>query len=177
MSVEIILIDGEHHAHHLARGLLRLFVIFLEGIFQMAEIALHPQGRGYKLHRGNDLVRGNSLEHLNVLVNLLGWFAGCCWRRRLGAEKGWSEHDQQSDETPCRSYSREPHTAPHNCRFSFRQARSVALKLCPIQSQGDNLAPRNRVHKDGRKRGREMRCGCCSCRRYSPSQPEKPRLR
>src|ERR1700676_5767046 len=53
MSLKVVLIDGEHHLHHLARCLLWLLVVLFERAFHVAELALHAQGRRDELHSGN----------------------------------------------------------------------------------------------------------------------------
>src|SRR4029077_10046306 len=71
MTIKAIFINSEHHSHHLARGLLGFLVVVFKGAFQMTEIALHAQRGGDELHGWNELVRWNSFEYLDVLVNLL----------------------------------------------------------------------------------------------------------
>jgi hypothetical protein len=41
MTIEVIFVDSEHHAHHLARGLLGFLVVLFKSFFLMTEIALH----------------------------------------------------------------------------------------------------------------------------------------
>ena len=43
-SVEMILIDSEHHAHHAASGLFRFLGVVVEMIWDVAKRALHAQG-------------------------------------------------------------------------------------------------------------------------------------
>ena len=85
MSVEIVLVDGHHHRHHLARDQLWLLIILIKMILNVTETTLHSQRRGYELHGRNQLVRRNVLQYLNILESLpssyrcaLGsWRAGC----------------------------------------------------------------------------------------------------
>src|SRR5579862_2815472 len=98
MAVKIIRVNGEHHPHHFPRSLLGLFVVFLKRALYVAELALHAQRCRDELHGGNQLIGGNALEHLNILVLLLGRFrtsiSVCCayGRLRLGARDGESTH-------------------------------------------------------------------------------------
>ena len=83
MTIKVVFIDSEHHSHHLARRLLGFFVILFKRVFQMAEVALHSQRGRNELHRRNELVGGNSFQHLDVLVNLLGGLASPSSGRRF----------------------------------------------------------------------------------------------
>src|SRR5262249_338365 len=71
MAVEIRLVYGKHHLHHLSRNLLRLFVILLESALDVTEIALHTERSRNELHRWDELISRNTLQHLNVLELLL----------------------------------------------------------------------------------------------------------
>jgi len=42
LQVKLIRIEGEHHLDHATGGLLRLFVVLIEGIANVAELALDP---------------------------------------------------------------------------------------------------------------------------------------
>src|SRR5712691_10992180 len=53
MPLKVVLIDGEHHLHHLPRSLLGLLVVFLECALYVTEFALHAQRRRNELHPGN----------------------------------------------------------------------------------------------------------------------------
>src|SRR5579859_1397999 len=81
--VEIIFVDCEHHLHHLACGLFRFLIVFIKLILHMSEFAVHSQRRGDELHRGKQLLRRNSFEHLNILELLL-----CFLWRLAGSSKG-----------------------------------------------------------------------------------------
>ena len=81
MAFEVVFVDGKHHGHHFARGLLGLLVVFFEGALDVAELALHAQRCGDELHGGHQLVGRNILEDLNILV-LVGRLFG------LGAGRG-----------------------------------------------------------------------------------------
>ena len=74
MTIKVVFIDREHHAHHFARCLLGFFVILFKRIFQVTKIALHSQGCRDELHGRNQLVGRNAFEYLNVLVDLLCGF-------------------------------------------------------------------------------------------------------
>lgn len=74
MTIEIFLIDDNHHLHHLAGDWLGLLVVLVERAFHVAEIALHAERGSYKLHGGDELVGGNPFQDLDVLENLLGGF-------------------------------------------------------------------------------------------------------
>src|SRR6202790_2929291 len=52
-TLKLARINGEHHLDHSAGGLLRLFVVLIEGIANMAEVALDAQRCRYELHRRN----------------------------------------------------------------------------------------------------------------------------
>jgi uncharacterized membrane protein YidH (DUF202 family) len=85
MSLKIIFIDGKHHLHHLARGLLGLFIVFVESVMHVAELALHSQRSRNELHRRDYLLCRNAFEFLDVLELLFGFLrAGlqCCRRLR-----------------------------------------------------------------------------------------------
>jgi hypothetical protein len=94
MIVEVLLINRGHHLHHLARHLLGLFVILIEMIFNMAETALHSERSGDELHRGNELVSRDSLEHLNILESL---FSGLVCGSLAGNGRGLSLRQQHAD--------------------------------------------------------------------------------
>lgn len=86
MILKILLVDDDHHLHHLAGNLLGLLVVFVERPFHMTKIALDAQRRGNELHRWDQLVRGNSLQYLDILKNLFRRFGGRglgWWRRGL----------------------------------------------------------------------------------------------
>jgi len=65
--MKLVGIDGERHLDHAAGGLLRRFVIPIEGIVNMTELALDAQRRRYELHRRNHLVRRDVLQNFQVL--------------------------------------------------------------------------------------------------------------
>src|SRR5690242_15384426 len=67
VAIEISLIDGSLHLHHLARDTLGLFVVLIEVIFDVAKLAIHPKRRIDELHCGNELIGWNLFEHLNIL--------------------------------------------------------------------------------------------------------------
>jgi hypothetical protein len=81
MPVEIVRIDGEHHLHHFARGLLRLLVVFLKCALHMAEIALNSQRCRDEL-----LVRGQAVvgEDEETVTCSLCERRLHCQRRRTG---------------------------------------------------------------------------------------------
>src|SRR5258708_25930013 len=83
MTVKIVFIDCEHHAHHSARRLLGFLVIFFECVFQMTELALHSERRRHELHGGHHLVSWKSLEYLDALIKLLRG------RANWGTCRGW----------------------------------------------------------------------------------------
>ena len=74
MTLEVVLVDGKHHFHHFARGLLVFLVVLFERILHVAELAFHAQRSCNELHGGKDLVRGNSLQNFDVLELFLGLF-------------------------------------------------------------------------------------------------------
>jgi hypothetical protein len=55
LAVKIVLVDGEHHLHHLASGFLLLLVVLVELklalVFDVAEVAVHAERGGDELHR------------------------------------------------------------------------------------------------------------------------------
>src|SRR5207245_10871047 len=59
------------------------YTTLFRSVFQMAEVALHSQRGRNELHRRNELVGGNSFQHLDVLVNLLGGLASPSSGRRF----------------------------------------------------------------------------------------------
>ena len=102
MSVEAVSVDGEHHLHHFARSLLRLFVVFLESILDVTEIALDSERCRDELHGGKDLVRRDALQHLYVLELLLSFLLSGLWCRFRACGRGGSatervRSDQQND--------------------------------------------------------------------------------
>jgi hypothetical protein len=72
--LKLFRIECEHHLDHAAGGLLRLFVVFIEGIANVAKLALDTQRCGYELHRRNHLVGRNILQNLQVRNNHDGTF-------------------------------------------------------------------------------------------------------
>src|ERR1700693_1501077 len=87
LSLEIVLIDGEHHLHHFASSLLGLFIVLLGRSLNVAETALHSERVGNELHRRDQLVRGYTLQNLDILVNLIGH---SCFGRRWFSRAGLS---------------------------------------------------------------------------------------
>ena len=75
MSVKVVLVNGEHHLHHFARRLLRLLVVLVHGVLDVAVLAINSQRCRYKLHGRNHLIGRNTLQHLDVLVRLFGSLA------------------------------------------------------------------------------------------------------
>jgi hypothetical protein len=76
MAFEIISVEREHHSHHLAGHLLRLLIVLIEMVFDVAVTAFDVERSGDELHRGNHLAGRNSFEDLDIFVNLLGGFSG-----------------------------------------------------------------------------------------------------
>jgi hypothetical protein len=89
MGVEIILVDGERHLHHLPRCLLRLLVVFVERILNVAKIALNSQRSRDELHGREYLLGWNALEHLYVLELFFGLLrdSGPSLARRNGGKQ------------------------------------------------------------------------------------------
>src|SRR5271165_4628364 len=89
MAFEVAVVDGKHHLHHLARGLLWLFVVFVESVSDVAVLALDPQGGGDELHGWNELVGGDRLQDLDVFEGLLGGLRRRWdWRALRHGERG-----------------------------------------------------------------------------------------
>jgi len=63
-----------HELNHLASGLLRRPVVFLELVFDVAISAIDSQRSLKREHDFHQAVRRNAFEELNVLVLLLGAF-------------------------------------------------------------------------------------------------------
>ena len=61
MALEVLLVDGHHHADHLARREFRLLVVFLKSASEVTVFAFDAQRRGDELHRRNDLIGRDSL--------------------------------------------------------------------------------------------------------------------
>jgi hypothetical protein len=74
--VEAVLIDGQRHGDHAARGLLGRFVVGIELALHVAEVAFHSERRGDELHGGEHLIGWRALQGLNILELLLGGLAG-----------------------------------------------------------------------------------------------------
>src|SRR5713101_3377658 len=80
LPLKVFLVDGEHHLHHLPRHLLWLLIVLFKCSFHVAEAAFHSEGGGYKLHRGDQSVRRNTLQDLNILVSFFRHLCfGCRW--------------------------------------------------------------------------------------------------
>ena len=92
-TLEIVLIDGLHHRHHLTSHFLHRSARF--AIRQMAVVAGDTERSFKKLHRRNQLVRRRSLHHLDVLENHFGLATGQVRRGVLGirasGEQGYSQ--------------------------------------------------------------------------------------
>src|SRR6266498_5696874 len=84
MSVEIVLIDGCRHLHHLASHLFRFFVVFLKCSTHVAMVAADSQGCSNELHCGNQLLGRGVFQNLDILKALAGglWRSAGCggWR-------------------------------------------------------------------------------------------------
>ena len=78
VALEVLLVDGHHHANHFARGQFGLFVVFFHPVRHMAIFALDAQRSGDELHRRDDLLGGNSFERLDVFVFFFGELGGLC---------------------------------------------------------------------------------------------------
>jgi hypothetical protein len=63
---EEFLVQVRNHLHHLARGLLGVFVVARVIAHHVAVIALHAKGCRYVLHHQLPLVWRNILQHLNI---------------------------------------------------------------------------------------------------------------
>src|SRR5579864_1330702 len=122
MTIEVIFIDREHHAYHLARGLLRFLVILFKSAFQMTEIALDAQRGGDELHGWHELVGGNSSEYLDVLVNLLGSLKIRSTRRTLSGlspQPGRSREEDDSRHTGASQHSSRAHSLSSTVVLQF----------------------------------------------------------
>ncbi len=80
-ALEVFLIDRHHHVDHLARCYFRLFVVFLVRMRHVAILAFDSKRSRNELHRGNHLIRRNSLQRLNILELLFREFRPCGRRR------------------------------------------------------------------------------------------------
>jgi hypothetical protein len=69
MPLKVSLIDGEHHLHHLARGLLVSLVVLFKGILHVAELAFHTERCCDELHGGKDLFCRNPLLSTWIFLN------------------------------------------------------------------------------------------------------------
>src|SRR5208282_1294605 len=76
ISSETVLVDAQHHSHHVPRDLFRLFVILVKMLRHMAVAALHAERGRDESHGGDQLIGPNTLEHLNVLEHRLGGLSG-----------------------------------------------------------------------------------------------------
>ncbi len=76
MAFEVFFVDGHHHVNHFARRDFRLLVVFVHLARHVAVFTLDTQGSGDELHRRDNLLSGNALERLYVLVFLFRQF----WR-------------------------------------------------------------------------------------------------
>ena len=70
LSFEVLLVDGDHHRHHLPGSLFLVLIVLIECALDVAEIAFHAQRVGDELHGRNQLVGWNVFEHLDVLERL-----------------------------------------------------------------------------------------------------------
>src|SRR5262245_18399608 len=66
LVVEILLVDVEHHLHHVPRVALGLLVVLVERLLNVAILAVHTQRCRHELHRRNQLVRRHILQDLYV---------------------------------------------------------------------------------------------------------------
>src|SRR5712692_7660628 len=96
MILEGAFVDGEHHLHHLARGLFGLLVVLLKRALHVAVFALNPKRGGDELHRRDELVCWNPFQDLDVLEGLIGRFR----RRWRGPILSTSERGQECDHQP-----------------------------------------------------------------------------
>ncbi len=90
LPFKILLIDGEHHLHHLPRHLFGFLIILLRRPFHVTKTALHPKRGSYELHCRDQSVCRNTFQDLNVLVLFVGHrgSGGCCRvRARLFARQ------------------------------------------------------------------------------------------
>ena len=76
MALEIILVQREHHFHHVARDLLGFLVVLFEVTFDVAEATFDAERRGDELHRGNQLPGRNAFKDFDIFVHLVGGFTG-----------------------------------------------------------------------------------------------------
>lgn len=86
MALEIILVQREHHFHHVARDLLGFLVVLFEVTFDVAEATFDAERRGDELHRGNQLPGRNTFKDFDIFVHLLGGFCGFTGR---GLRRRW----------------------------------------------------------------------------------------
>src|ERR1019366_4771341 len=75
-AAEAVLIDGQRHGDHLARGLLSRLVVGIELALHVAEVAFHSERGRDELHGREYLIGRRALQGLNVLESLLGGLAG-----------------------------------------------------------------------------------------------------
>ena len=91
---ESVFIDRQHHSHHVARNLFWLFVVLVKMIWHVAIVASHSKGCSDESHGGNQLIRGNPFEQLDVLENCLGACGRLAFRTPLPGFVGRLVHSR-----------------------------------------------------------------------------------
>ncbi len=67
-ACEALVVDREHHAHHVPGNLLRLLVVLVKVLGYVTIAAFHTERGTDKPHRRDQFVRRNIFEYLDVLI-------------------------------------------------------------------------------------------------------------
>src|ERR1700722_8128374 len=100
LAAERVLVDVPDHRNHLSCGLFDSLVVLGPIFFQMAEVAVYAECCTEEAHFGEKLIDRSSLEHLDILVHLLGCLACRTGRWLLGGRDcscGKYQHKSSTD--------------------------------------------------------------------------------
>lgn len=105
MAIKVVLVDGKHHPHHLTGGLFRLLFILVKRTLHVAKLTLHAERRRNELHCGNQLIGGEILKDLNILIGLirsfgLGLRLHQPWGRGLGPRRSDGKSHGRNKDVP-----------------------------------------------------------------------------
>ena len=95
---EVGLVDGYFHFDHFSRRLFFFFVVFVHGVFDVAELAVDAEGASDELHGGDELVGGDVFQGLNIFELLRGGF----WRGLFLGESQGGVHEKCAGEKESR---------------------------------------------------------------------------